>query len=234
VAANSIVRFALLLAIALALQILAISPTQSRAPCGVPQAGGDWPVASQAEAGLDPLRLCDLVDRIAALDANIHSVLMVRGGKLAFEYYHAGPDQKWGFSLPGTEQGPDIKHDVRSAGKSVISLLMGVALDRKLIPDLDRPVFSYFPEYAAARTPAKDRILLRHLITRSSGIEWDEITPYTSAHNSEIVMSMMPQPYRYVLSQSLVAEPGTVWNYSGGGVALLGDIKQKTSGQPHQ
>src|SRR5262245_36197305 len=185
------VRLAFLLVIALALQILALSPAQSRALCGVPQAGADWPVASQAEAGLDPMRLCELVDRIAALDANIHSVLIVRGGKLAFEYYHAGPDQKWGSPLAGTEQGPDIKHDVRSVSKSVISLLMGIALDRKLIPDLDRPVFSYFLEYAASRTPAKDRILLRHLITMSSGIEWDEIRPYTSARNSEIVMSMM-------------------------------------------
>jgi CubicO group peptidase (beta-lactamase class C family) len=158
-------------------------------------------------------------------------VLIVRGGKLVFEHYHPGTDQIRGLSLPGTEQGPDIKHDVRSVSKSVVSLLIGIALDRKLIPDLDRPVFSYFPEYAAARTPAKDRILLRHLISMSSGIEWDENTPYTSAHNSEVMMNMMPQPYLYVLNQALAAEPGTVWNYSGGGVALLGAIIQKVSGK---
>ncbi len=228
---NSIARLAILLFLALAWHITSFLPAQSRAPCGVPQADGDWPVSSQAESDIDPERLCDLVDRIAALDANIHSVLIVRGGKLVFEHYRPGADQKWGGSLPATEQGPDIKHDVRSVSKSVTSLLAGIALDRKLIPDLDRPVFSYFPEYAAARTPEKDRILLRHLITMSSGIEWDESTPYTSARNSEIMMSMMPQPYRYVLDQPVAAEPGTVWNYSGGGVALLGAIIQKVSGQ---
>jgi CubicO group peptidase (beta-lactamase class C family) len=54
-----------------------------------------------------------------------------------------GADKKWGFSLPGTEQGPDIKHDVKSVTKSVVSLLAGIALDRKLIPDLDRPVKAF-------------------------------------------------------------------------------------------
>lgn len=229
--ATSRSQLASFLCIALAAQIMTFSPARSQAPCGVPQAGGDWPVASQAEAGLDSKRLCDLVDRIAALDANIHSVLIVRGGKLVFEHYHRGADQNWGQSLPDAAHGPDIKHDVRSVSKSVTSLLMGIALDRKLIPDLDRPVFSYFPEYAAARTPEKDGILLRHLITMSSGIEWDEHTPYNSAHNSEVVMNLMPQPYRYVLDQPMANEPGTVWNYNGGGVALLGAIIQKVSGK---
>ena len=229
--AHSPGRRTIFLFIALAWQAAALSPAQSQAPCGVPQAGGDWPVASQAEAGLNPERLCDLVDEIAKLDANIHSVLIVRGGKLVFEHYRAGVDQKWGLSLPDAAQDPDIKHDVRSVSKSVTSLLIGIALERKLIADLDRPVFSYFPEYATARTQAKDGILLRHLITMSSGLEWDESTSYDSAHNSEVVMNLMPQPYRYVLDQELADEPGTVWNYNGGGVALLGAIIQKTSGK---
>jgi hypothetical protein len=124
VPANPISRLAILLFIVLALQ-LAPSAGQSHAPCGVPQAHSDWPVASQAEAGIDSERLCNLVDRLAALDANIHSILVVRRGKLVFEHYRPGADQKWGLSLPGTVQGPDIKHDVRSVSKSVTSLLNG-------------------------------------------------------------------------------------------------------------
>ena len=108
---------------------------------------------------------------------------------------------------------------------------MGIALDRKLIADLDSPVFAFFPEYAAARTQAKDRIRLRHLITMSSGIDWNENVPYSSTKNSEVLMNMMPQPYRYVLDQPLAADPGTGWNYSGGDVALLGAIIQKASGK---
>jgi len=226
---NPLSPLAIVFFLALAWQIAV--PAHARAPCGSPQAGGDWPVAAQMEAGLDPERLCDLVDRLAVLDANIHSVLVVRGGKLVFEHYRPGTDEKWSRPLSGTEQGPDIKHDVRSVSKSVTSLLFGIALERKLISAIDSPVFTFFPEYAAARTQAKDRILLSHLITMSSGIAWDESIPYRDSRNSEVLMNMMPQPYRYVLDQPLAAEPGTGWNYSGGDVALLGAVIQKASGK---
>lgn len=61
-------------------------------------------------------------------------------------------------------------HDMRSVGKSVTSLLVGIALDRKLIAGLDEPVMGYFPQYADLWTPAKDAILVRHLLAMTSGI----------------------------------------------------------------
>jgi CubicO group peptidase (beta-lactamase class C family) len=204
----------------------------AREPCGVPEiATGDWRIETQANSGIDPERLCDLIDQLGALNANIHGVLIVRGGALVFEHYRSGPDERWGRPLGETVHGPNIKHDVRSVSKSVVSLLTGIALDYKLVADIDRPVFIFFPEYASARTPAKDRILLHHLLTMSSGFAWDENRPYTDPKNSEVLMNMMPEPYRYVLDQALTNEPGTKWNYSGGDVALLGAIIQKASGK---
>jgi CubicO group peptidase (beta-lactamase class C family) len=65
-------------------------------------------------------------------------------------------DQKWGIPLGKVVHGPTVKHDVRSVSKSVISLLIGIALDHKLIASIDEPVFRFFPEYASLRTPAKE------------------------------------------------------------------------------
>jgi CubicO group peptidase (beta-lactamase class C family) len=204
----------------------------AREPCGIPEiATGDWRIETQVNSGIDPERLCDLVAQLGAPNANIHSVLIARGGALVFEHYRSGPDERWGRPLGETAHGPNIKHDVRSVSKSVVSLLTGIALERKLIADIDRPVFAFFPEYAAARSPAKDRILLHHLLTMSSGFAWDENRPYTDPKNSEVLMNMMPEPYRYVLDQPLANEPGSKWNYSGGDVALLGAIIQKASGK---
>lgn len=87
--------------------------------------------------------------------ANIHSVLVVRHGVLAFEHYRKGNDEIWDRSVADAEHGPAIKHDLRSATKSIISLLVGIALDRKLIPGIADPVLNYFPEYADLRTPEK-------------------------------------------------------------------------------
>jgi len=91
----------------------------------------------------------------------------------------------------------------------------------------------FFPEFAALRTAAKDRILLRHLLTMTSGIAWNESRlSYSDPENSKLRMVAAPDPYQYVLEQPLTTEPGTKWNYSGGSTALLGAILQKVSQKP--
>ena len=122
------------------------------------------------------------------------------------------------------------KHDMRSISKSVTSLLVGIAFDRGLLTDLDTPAFSFFPEYEALRTPEKDRITLRHLLTMSSGLAWNEI-PYTDPSNSYSQMEAAPRADHYVLAQPLAAEPGEVFNYNTGTVNLLGLILRKVSGK---
>jgi CubicO group peptidase (beta-lactamase class C family) len=227
----SIGRLGKLFLLVLAWQIAIPLTTEAREPCGVPEARGDWPIETQARLDVDSERLCDLIDRLASLDAGIHSVLMVRGGKLTFEHYRPGGDERWGVPVFGNRQGPDIKHDVRSVSKSVTSLLLGIAIDRKLIAGVDSAIFDFFPEYRAARSPAKDSILIKHLLTMSSGFDWNERVSYRDPQNSEVLMNVMPEPYRYVLDRPLAAEPGTRWNYSGGDVALISAIIQKASGQ---
>jgi CubicO group peptidase (beta-lactamase class C family) len=116
--------------------------------------------------------------------------------------------------------------------KSVVSLLLGIALDRGLIKDLDAPVFSYFPEYADLRTPEKDRITLRHLLTMSAGLEWHEIdTPYSQAANSSNLMFHSSDPHRYVLEQKVVAPAGEIWNYNSGTSRVIIAILTKVTGK---
>jgi CubicO group peptidase (beta-lactamase class C family) len=201
-------------------------------PCGVPKSGvDDWRIEAQTAVNIDPKPLCALIDNLETLKPNIHSVLVVRSGSLVFEHYRRGVDQRWGRDLGEVTHGPDGKHDVRSVSKSVVSLLIGIALDRKLIANIDQTIFTFLPQYASLRTPAKERISLRHLLTMSSGIAWNENIPYTDAQNSERRMIDAPDPYRYVLEQPLMGEPGKVWNYSGGSTALLAAVLQRTSGK---
>lgn len=108
--------------------------------------------------------------------------------------------------------GPTAKHDLQSATKGVTGLLIGVALDRKLLPGLDEPVFSYFPEYAELRTPEKDGIRVRHLLTMSAGLEWDENVPDTDPRDGEMRMWRSDDHLRLALEPPLVATPGLDWN----------------------
>ena len=58
-------------------------------------------------------------------------------------------------------------------------MLVGIATDRKLIKGVDAPLFDYFPEYADLRTPERNGILRRHLLTMSAALEWDQDCPFT-------------------------------------------------------
>ena len=225
-----LVRFSI--ALFLILTAWSSSAQAETRPCGVPKSGIDnWQIETPEAEGIEQQSLCALIDKLNSVNPNIHSILVVRDGRLIFEHYRKGTDEKWGVPLGEIVHGPTVKHDVRSISKSVVSLLVGIAIDRNLIATIDEPVFKYFPEYASLRTPAKGRILLRHLLTMSSGIAWDEKRPYSDFQNSERRMTASADPYRFVLEQSMAAEPGQIWNYSGGSVALLGAILQKVTGK---
>lgn len=214
-------------------QVPAWAEVQSR--CGLPLVIADgWQNGDQGAAIANPERLCALRDKLAKSNSpSVHAVVVVRNGTLLFEHYRKGYDEKWGRPIGEVQYAADVKHDVRSISKSVVSLLVGIAIDRGLIRSVDEPVFTFFPEFASLRTSEKDRILVRHLLTMSSGIEWDERKrPYTDPENSEIKMIFAPDSYRYAFEQPMAAEPGKVWNYSGGSTTLLAAIVEKVTGKP--
>jgi CubicO group peptidase (beta-lactamase class C family) len=215
---------------------IAILPplAQAQDGCGLPKASSDqWPVAAPESVGLTSATLCPMVEWISrSKESNVHAVLVVRHGTLVFEQYFSGSDEAWGRPIGNIAFGPEVRHDERSATKSIIALLLGIAIDRGLIKGIDEPVLSFFPEYADLRTPEKDRIALGHLVTMSAGLEWHELDiPYTSAANSEIRMELSGDPYRFALEQPVVSQPGEIWNYNSGATELVGAVVKKAAGK---
>jgi len=191
-----------------------------------------WQIATPQRQGLDAGPLCDIGPRFEGWkEANAHAVLVLRHGKLVYERYFAGEDQEWGkWSAGAIQHSAARKHDVRSISKSVVSLLVGAAVDRGWL-SIDQSVLAFFPEYADLRTPMKDRITVRHLLTMSSGLAWDESLPYADRRNSETAMNLAPDAVRYVLEQPMWrSAPGENYNYSGGSAVVLAAILQKVSG----
>ena len=207
---------------------------QAQTDCGMPSVGEDhWQVAAPESVGLTSATLCPMVKWLDDWkQSNIHAVLVVRHGTLVFEHYFSGADEHWGRSVGEVAFGPEIKHDERSVTKSIVALVLGIAIDRGLIKSLGEPVLSFFPDYADLRTPEKDRITLRDLVTMSGGLEWHEDdTPYTSEANSENRMDNAADPYRYALQQAVVARPGQVWNYNSGSTEVIGAVLKKATGK---
>ena len=140
----------------------------------------------------------------------------------------AGPDERW--EVAGQlDFDATTRHDMRSASKSVISLLVGIAIDRKLIASADEPVVKFFPEYAALnrRAGTRSRCAISSRCRRaSSGTKrgWND------PKNDEPHLGCEPDPIRYILSKPIVEPPDTLWAYNGGGTDLLGNLLERVSG----
>src|SRR5690349_5885253 len=207
--------------------------------CGVPLSRDDgWLVPAAADKLVDHASLCQMGDRLAASgEANIHAVLVARNGMLVYERYFKGPDE-----LPGIFYGKrveevtvdaDTLHNMKSVSKSVASLTVGIALDCGLIRSVDEPIFSFFPELADLRTPEKDRLLLRHALTMTMGLQWIEATPDTGdENNDEARMHRAADPCRYVLGLPTTAPAGEEFFYNTGALTLVSAIVRKATGRP--
>jgi len=191
-----------------------------------------WLTDRPENVGLDGARLCGIADRMTAANANVHAVVVARRGKLVYEHYSSGYDEPWGEPDRRYDFSAATKHDMRSISKSVTSLLVGIAIDRKLIAGADESVVRFFPEHAVVKSAGWDGITIRHLLTMSSGIAWDENLPWTDPKNDEPHLGTEADPIRYVLSKPIAVPPDTIWNYNGGGTDLLGSIIERVSGKP--
>lgn len=161
---------------------------------------------------------------------NFHSVLILKEGKLIYENYFPGYDELWGDSL-GIVQNSRLRlHDIRSVSKSIVSACVGLAIEEGFIENVNQRIFDFFPEYSQFDTGMRSKLTIEHLLTMTSGLEWNEDIPYSNPENSEIRMTNSPDPIEFILSRPVLTEPGKIWNYNGGTTQLLAVIIKKTSG----
>lgn len=194
-------------------------------------ADDELPRARPDAVGIDSAAIAKLVGDIrAGKYSNIHSLLVVRSGKLVVEEYFEGEDERRGQPLGAVRFDAHTLHDLRSVSKSVTSALFGIAVASGAIRDIDAPVLSYFPEYRELQTPERLRIRLRHVLAMSSGLQWDEDSrPYGDPLNSETAMDAASDRYRFVLSQPIATPPGKRFRYSGGDTLLLAAIIERAT-----
>ena len=161
---------------------------------------------------------------------NIHSVLVAKEKKLVFEVYFVGKDEIWGTDIGEIKHDANLLHDVRSISKTIVSLCVGISLKRQEIDSVSQKVSDFFPEYEALFEGEKSNLTLKHLLTMTSGLEWNEDVPYDDPRNSEIQMTASPDPIEFILSRPMATKPGEAWRYNGGTTQLLASIVQKVSG----
>ena len=130
---------------------------------------------SLEQVGIDPEPIQNMVKAITKEEyPNIHSVLIAKGGKFAFERYFRGKDQIWGSNIGNVNHSGTSLHDVRSISKSVVSACIGIAMAQGKIESVSQKVFDFFPEHSNYNTGQKSALTLEHMLTMTDGLEWNE------------------------------------------------------------
>ena len=210
----------------------------SRAPYQTPTRLDDgWTTGAAAEVGLSVIPLERMSEEIRrGVFPNVHGVLIAKDGRLVFEEYFEGHDFRYRQGRRETVSlafDRETLHDTRSVGKSLTSALVGIAVGDGAITSLDAPLVDFFPEHASMATADKQRITLRHALTMSAGLDWNEgEVPYTDPNNDEELMEASDDPAGNVLVREVVSDPGSTWYYNSGLPLLLGLIVSRTSAQP--
>jgi CubicO group peptidase (beta-lactamase class C family) len=196
----------------------------------IPEMTNDgWDVASLASEKIAGEPIKELIERIYDNTyKNIHSVLVIRNGKLVLEEYFPGYNSDRKYRVYDR----DTIHEVCSISKSVNAILIGIAIDQHLINSVDQKISALMPSYSDVFADTKkDEIRLKHLLTMTTGLAWDEWKyPYEDSRNDYVAMNDNKEPVRYVLQQPLLAKPGEKFVYSTGGSVALGEIIHQVSG----
>ncbi|MDH3239886.1 MAG: beta-lactamase family protein [Alphaproteobacteria bacterium] len=174
-----------------------------------------WPghlAAQPAQpAALDPALLAQTLDKAAKLP-RLRALIVARHGKSLVERVFRGP-------------GLDVPVNVKSVSKTVISALVGAAIDRGVLEGPDQPIAPLLPDQLPKRTdPRLARVTIGHLLSMRSGLE------RTSGRNyGRWVQSR--NWVRFVLARPLVEEPGTAMQYSTGNSHLLSAVLTRAAGR---
>ena len=176
-----------------------------------------WQIATADSVGVDAVQLAKLTQSLRAWpELGVHAVLIERNGRLIYEEYFDGFDERWGTPLGPVKMTAESRHDLRSVTKSVVSALVGIANGEGKIPSLDEPIVKWFSEYPDLDTPDRRRVTLAHALSMTSGFDWNEDVPYNDPRNDEIRMTRDPQPLRYALARPFAKDPGADFKYNGG------------------
>jgi len=172
---------------------------------------GASPSTARAQSADPPPVLLDDAVAAAAELPRLRSFLVSRRSALIVERYYNG-------ARAGRPA------NIKSASKSLISALVGIAIDRGLIADVTEPISSFFPDLLKGEREApKRQITIEDLLTMRSGLE--------STSNRNYGAWVLSRNWvGHALSRPLVAEPGTRMEYSTGNTHLLSAILTKVAG----
>lgn len=173
----------------------------------IPSNQNDKLIPSNFQSPNDSLFVYSLIPEIIRGNyGRLNSFLLVKDGKLICEEYFFGYTSS------------DL-HQIESSTKSVTSLAYGIAHDKKIIDDVQTPIYMIFPEYKHLAQGEYQSITVKHLLTMTAGFDIENDAVFRSDNRID-----------FALRRNLAHAPGTKFVYDGGSTEILGAIVKKGTG----
>ncbi|WP_188068460.1 serine hydrolase domain-containing protein [Brevibacillus brevis] len=173
----------------------------------------EWQAGDPALLNIDAEKLAELDLIIKASYSNINGIVVVRNGYLVYESYYHG-------------YGPKDRHHLASVTKSILSALIGIAIEERFIKNVDQKVLDFFPDYAPNYTDTqKQAISIRHLLTMTAPY------PFEDWHEPLDKMCMQSDWVTYTLD--MLGQKGKIgaFKYSTAGAHLLSALLTRSTGK---
>jgi CubicO group peptidase (beta-lactamase class C family) len=113
-----------------------------------------------------------------------------------------------------------------SVAKSFVSTLTGIALKEGKIKTLDQPVSDFLPEF---KSDGKEKITIRHLLTMSSGLNWDE--SYSSPFSNTTEAYYGDDLKKLIATLEVSEAPGKTFRYKSGDTQILALLLEVATGK---
>ncbi len=148
----------------------------------------------------------------------MHSLIVIKNGILVFENYYNG----WA---------KDSLHQLQSATKSVISTLLGCAIQQNFVKSDVDIISKYFPNYLLEGT-AKSKIKISDLLTQRHGFAWNEGAWNDPKNSWRKLISEEGDWYKKILQLPMDTIPGTEFLYSNAAPTLISGLIQNAAKMP--
>ena len=124
-------------------------------------------------------------------------------------------------------------HTMQSVTKTVTSVILGVAINLgDFRAEISTPVLKFFNVSKVRNVDdRKRRMTLRHVLTMTTGLNWNEEVPYDDPRSDSSLMEATDDWVQYAIDKPMAEEPGKAFNYNSGATELLAYIFEKETGQ---
>jgi CubicO group peptidase (beta-lactamase class C family) len=239
------------------LPVLLLPFAIARARAQLPIVQWSWPTAASPSAVGVNKAVLDSIDREISSGQYglVDRMVVIRHGQIAYDrsYAHdyakayadsvnvkgalnaSDPTGPYNYYNPWWHpyyRGSSDLHSLQSVTKTITSVVIGTAVMNGEFPSIDTPVLKLYDASKVANVDDKKRrMTIRHLISMTSGIDWNESLPYTDPRNSATGLEESHDWVKYVIDRPMSDEPGARWVYNSGATVLLADVFHRATGK---